>query len=172
MAVNPKGKMIYVSDKADELVLVYPEAAVQTFVSGDPVTLAAGKVTVMGTPTNLVGNAIIFGIADTNATGVTDSPIRVRIPRLGDIYLMNYESDDTPVVTDFLNTVAGGFDLKRGATATGTLFVDQDTTTFVKVHVLGLADPDAILGTTVGAPVLVRVRGAMSTALPLWFGAI
>lgn len=166
MPVNPKGKMVYASDKADELVLTLTEGAGQTFKSGDPVILSSGKVIVHSAAAGAVLGAVLgLGIADQDASGVTDNPIRVRIPRPGDLYLMSYQSDDTPAVADINPT---GFDLIRGSAGTGTVFVDQDTTTNPKVVVVGSADPDLPLGASAaGGPVLVRIKNVAA----VWFGA-
>jgi hypothetical protein len=52
-----------------------PEAASQTFVRGDLVTLASGKVTEV---TNAItGGADIFAIALEDSTGTTDTPIKI-----------------------------------------------------------------------------------------------
>lgn len=165
MPVNPKGKMVYASDRADELFLTLPEGASQSFKNGDPVILSSGKVIVHSAAASAVLGAVVaLGIADQDASGTTDNPVRVRVPRKGDLYLMSYQSDDTPAVAD-VNTT--GFDLIRGASGTGQIFVDQDTATNPKVVVCGTADPDLPLGaSSAGGPVLVRIIGA------LWFGAL
>jgi hypothetical protein len=158
--------MVYCSDRADELVLTLPEGAAQSFKSGDPVILSSGKVIVHSAAASAVLGAVLgLGIADQDASGTTDNPIRVRIPRPGDLYNMNYQSDDTPAVADLNPT---GFDLIRGASGTGQLFVDQDTTSNPKVVVLVSSDPDLPLGaSSAGGPVVVRIKNVAA----VWFGA-
>ena len=60
----------------------YPEAAAQTFVKGDPVKLdTAGRV-LHAVDTEGPG---IFGIANGDASGVTDALVSVHIVTLGDV---------------------------------------------------------------------------------------
>jgi hypothetical protein len=65
-----------IDDRLDKTtrIMHYPEAAGQTFVAGDLVYLAAGKVTKSG-----VNPASLFGIALEDATGVTDTDISVEV---------------------------------------------------------------------------------------------
>lgn len=57
----------------------FPEAASQTFVKGDWVYLASGKLTICAAAGNDVGAISILGRAAADATGVTDTMLPVEV---------------------------------------------------------------------------------------------
>jgi hypothetical protein len=63
------------------LVLTYPEAAAQTFKKGDPVKVNAGGQVLLGVDTE--GS---LGIAERDASGVTNTDIRVTLHNYDDLY--------------------------------------------------------------------------------------
>ena len=84
----------------------YPEAAAQTFVKGDPVKLdTAGRV-LLAVDTEGPG---IFGIANGDASGVTDALVSVHIITLGDVLRDTRSITDGPIRKWWITTV--GMDL-------------------------------------------------------------
>lgn len=55
----------------------YPEAASQSFKRGDPVILSSGKVTIAGSSSSVYTATDLLGFAEQDATGTTDTPIKV-----------------------------------------------------------------------------------------------
>lgn len=72
----------------------YPEAASQTFKRGDYVLLTAGKVTACAT-----NPAVILGVAAQDATGVTDTPIKVYIADKSTVFVGNLSASNVTAVT-------------------------------------------------------------------------
>lgn len=72
------------TDGGPAQILTFPEAASQTFIAGDLVTLSSGKVAVAvaASATHAssdVEAGTILGVALENASGTTDDPVKVAI---------------------------------------------------------------------------------------------
>lgn len=72
-------KLWYTSNGAPVQVADYPEAASQTFKRGDVVYLVGGLVTVAAAVGANIGNIKILGIADKDASGVTNAIMPVNL---------------------------------------------------------------------------------------------
>ena len=83
--------------KGDEgLVLPFAEGATQSFKHGDLVKLSSGKI-IIGVKSE---TDIMLGFALDDATGVTDTLLRVQVIRPDDVFLVHYDSTDTFAVAD------------------------------------------------------------------------
>lgn len=147
------GKFKYHSTyQGDEgLVLPFQEGASQTFKQGEAVKLSSGKIIVA----TEASADVILGFALRDATGTTDSFISVQVIRQSDVFIMDYETDDTFAIADVGN--ATGFGAKR---TSNKWMVNQDNVTAAQVvfHVLGSLEYDVTgkLVASAGGPAYVR----------------
>jgi hypothetical protein len=124
----------------------FKEAASQTWVVGDLIYLASGKLTVCGlTSTKL--NTPIAGQALVAATGVTDTAVNFRVIRPDDVYAMNvYHATAASAITAITNLGTSYGIIKP--TASGSKWVvdienttiEDGTTALGKVQVVGFPD--------------------------------
>lgn len=105
----------------------YPEAASQSFKKGAVVYLVNGKVTIAAAAGANVGNISILGIAEHDASGTTDNPVKVLLATAQTEFVACLTSDDataTYAVTDIptaydLRHVTGayGFTVNKNSTS-------------------------------------------------------
>lgn len=98
----------------------YQEAAGQSYKAGDLVFLSAGLVTVCG-----ADPAKILGIAQKDATGVTNAVADVLVIRPGDVFLANFISGKAFAAGDakafeIVKTAAGNWQIDSAAAANTT----------------------------------------------------
>jgi hypothetical protein len=105
----------------------YPEAAAQTFKRGEFVTLTAGKVTLCG-----ANPALIQGVAAQDATGVTDTPIKVYEANSDSVFVASLIG--TGVITD----VGVRYGVVRDAT-TQSWGIDRSNTTAANLRAVVVA---------------------------------
>lgn len=118
------------------LVLPFAEGSGQSFAHGDPVKLSSGKVVALAYTVNVAdASQKIVGFAMRSATGTADSRIDVRVIRPDDVWMANFDSDDTFTAAD----TGVEYGLKRTGTASGVTVVDQDTTSATSTYVTVLA---------------------------------
>jgi hypothetical protein len=110
----------------------YPEAASQSFKRGDFVLLSSGKVTICGSDP-----AAVLGVAAQDASGVTDTPVKVYIADKSTVFVGNLSS--AIVSTVALVGVRYGTLLESGI-----FTVNTADTTGPTVTIIGLDGRDAV----------------------------
>lgn len=139
--------------------MFFPEAATQTFKTGEFVYLVSGKVTEISDTATLT----ILGMAAMDATGVTDTPIAVYIANEDTIFELNKVSNAVAAGT-------GGTAAVTAVTDVGTIAaIYRDTTHNIananwyafggseRLFCIGLSEKD-VVGDT-GGRVLCMVTG-------------
>lgn len=120
----------------------YPEAATQTFKKGDFVIFTGGRVAISA---SAPGAGTVLGIADQDATGVTDTPVFVVEANDDTLFILNGISTTAKTqigVASQLNLTSGNWTVDTG-TAANTLIpvaldprdVEGDTNGRFIVHV-------------------------------------
>src|SRR3990170_2765324 len=138
--------------------ITFKEAASQTFKKGCPLVFTSGGATVEEDTSDPAG---IVGIAEEDATGTTNNPVRVvpAIPGLlFDGILGNGDLSDYTLLAADVGDVYG---LVRDGTNLGWFVDKQDTAVAtVRVRVVGLKDP---AGTVNGRVYFVFLLGTQDT---------
>ncbi len=103
-------------------ITVLPEAATQTFVTGDLVIISSGKVAVA------TDDDDIFGIALNDASGTTDTDVFVYVPGPGEKFIA--EASTTTAQTNVgvayaLVMTSGSMAVNPGSTTTAAFYIDS-----------------------------------------------
>lgn len=111
----------------------YIEAASQVYKQSAPVYRASGKVTIAVVSSNKISSGGIEGLANEDATGVTDTPAPITKFRAGDIWAMNFDPPSGSEVTAaaLLNTFVN-FDVKNPSAGVYYLVANNVSTDVAK----------------------------------------
>lgn len=152
------------------LVLPFPEAAGQTFVQNDLVSIASGQITAVAA--GVAGAVVLLGTAEQAASGVTNRLCKVRVWRPGDIFIANFISGTTFSAATHVNVT--GYDVTAAAgnpqvnvTATNTKVVVLGSAEVTPLEAVitpftGIGGGSATLATS-GGPIYVKVKANTST---------
>lgn len=114
----------------------YPEAASQTFKKGEFVYLVAGKVTIIPSTTP----SLVLGMAQADASGVTDTPVPVAIANTDTIFEANYSNGSQAGAVSTVASVGTRHVFDLDATNHRVYISSSTTSPRVIIHMLSEKD--------------------------------
>lgn len=125
---------------------VYPEAASQSFKINNPVVLSSGKVAAASVSSNKLSSGQAIGIALSNATGTTDSPVVVFKPGDADMLVLPVDHGTPSSAVTAVTQVGASFDCGFSSDIM-TVRIDGTTATYWMVEAI---DPTYPVGEQYG----------------------
>lgn len=142
----------------------YTEAASQTFVAGDLVTLSSGKVAIAKAAGNtMVAADKILGRAASDASGTTDAAIDVHVFLPGHTERLPVYHGTAASAVTAITDVGTAYGLRNDATQGWCIALDETGATTTKVRIVGIA-PDFPVGEQYGLEDAVYLTASLLAA--------